>query len=167
MNKPVLPVPRWMGPVVLGLLAGQLALLWVQGGLLNRQHQDLMALREDVQILTETLEDTLMPAEDENGMLPMKVRPRKGKTRIQRVSVMSEDPEPAARELEASRESARKAVEQARDAQQKLSIQENARKAEEAAKVRRAQGQGQTWLLVALVAGLLALVIRTWLRRRA
>jgi len=58
-------------------------------------------------------------------------------------------------------------VEQARDAQQKLSIQENARKAEEAAKVRRAQGQGQTWLLVALVAGLLALVIRTWLRRRA
>lgn len=166
MNQPQHPVPRWMGPVVLGLLAGQMALLWVQGGMLNRQHQDLVAIREELQTLTETLEETLVAPEEEGGMLPMKGRAARGRLRFQRASVMSEEPEPAARELEASRESARKAVDQARDTQQKLSIEENARKAEETAQARRAQGRGQAWLLAALGAGLLAFVARGWLRRR-
>lgn len=166
MNQPLPNSPRWLTPVILGLLAGQMALLWVQGGLLNRQHQDLVAIREEIQTLSETLEDTLVAPEEEGGMLPMAGRAVPGKPRLRRASVVLEEPEPAARELEASRESARKAVDQARDTQRKLSIEENARKAEEAAKVRRAQGRGQTWLLAALGAGLLAFVVRGWLRRR-
>lgn len=166
MNQHLPPSPRWLMPVILGLMAGQTALLWLQGGMLNRQHQDLVAIREEIQTLTETLEDTLVPPEEEGGMLPMAERSVPRQPRVRRASVMLEDPEPAARELEASRESARKGVEQARDTQRKLSIQENARKAEEAAKVRRAQGRGRTWLLAALGAGLLAFVVRGWLRRR-
>lgn len=166
MNQPQPNSPRWLMPVMLGLLAGQMALLWVQGGLLNRQHQDLVAIREEIQTLTETLEETLVAPEEEGGMLPMAKRVQPRGSAVRRTSVMLEEPDPAARELEAARESARKAVDQARDTQQKLSIQENARKAEEAAKVRRTQGRGQAWLLSALGAGLLAFVVRGWLRRR-
>lgn len=166
MNQPLPNSPRWLTPVMLGLLAGQMALLWVQGGLLNRQHQDLVAIRDEIQTLTETLEDTLIAPEEEGGMLPMAQRTAPQRRGLRRVSVVLEEPEPAAQELEATRESARKAVEQARDTQRKLSIEENARKAEEAAQVRRAQGRGQTWLLAALGAGLLAFVVRGWLRRR-
>ena len=40
--------PRWALPVLSGILAGQLVLLWIQGSLLNRQHQDLVAIREEI-----------------------------------------------------------------------------------------------------------------------
>lgn len=166
MNRPLPPTPRWLATLVLGLLAGQMALLWVQGGLLNRQHQDLVAIREEIQALSELVEDTLVAPEDESGMLPMAKPGAPRKPRPRRVSVVLEEPEPSTRELEASRESARKAVDPARGAQQNLSVEEQARKAEAAAQAGRSRSRGQAWLLAALAAGILALAARVWLRRR-
>ena len=70
------------------------------------------------------------------------------------------------KELEASRDSAQKAVEQARDTQQKLSWEENARKAEEARKRRAAERDWTPLLVGGLAVGLLAILVRSWLRRR-
>jgi len=146
----------------LAVSLGQLGLLWVQGRLLDRQHRDLVALCEEVQILSEILDEAFVPSEGTEGMAPL----RGVSGQAQGLQRVRQDPDPAAQELEASRRSARSAVEQAREAQQKLSIEANARKAEAAAQVRRAERKGRTWLWVALSVGLIAFVVRAWLRGR-
>lgn len=163
------PGPRWAAPVLTGILAGQLVLLWLQGSMLNRQHQDLVAIREEIQTLAESLDEVLAaPAEEPSGLEPMKGAHRAGRRAgLRRTAAMvQEEPEPAPKELQESRDSAKKAVEKARDTQQKLSIEENARKAEEARKAGEVQRKGQGWLLGLLGVALLAVVIRGVAKRR-
>jgi len=173
MNEnPQPPRPQtWLGPTLVALLVAQLGLSWIQGGLLHRQHQDIQGLREDVQGLTESLDQGLTGAPEEEGRLaPARAkrssrRSRKG----ERVTYISQEEQPeqqAAKDLEASKQSAQKAVKDAREVQQNLSFEENARKAEEKAKLERAQSAWQKWFWIALGAGLLAIVLRNWLRRR-
>jgi CHASE3 domain sensor protein len=80
--------------------------------------------------------------------------------------MVQEESEPAQKDLQDSRDSAKKAVEKARDTQQKLSIEENARKAEEARQVGAVQRKGQGWLLGLLGVALVAVVVRGVLKRR-
>lgn len=163
------PIPRWVLSVLAGVLVGQLVLLWLQGSMLNRQHQDLLAIREEIQALAESLDEVLTaPVEEGGGLEPMGVpRGQPGASRLRRVAAMvQEESEPAQKDLQESRDSAKKAVEKARDTQQKLSIEENARKAEEARKTGAVHRQGQGWLLGLLALALLAIVIRGIAKRR-
>lgn len=157
-------IPSWLAPAVVVLMVMQLALLWLQGGLLHRQHQDLVALREEVQELTDTVSEGLYPEEEyEESAAP--IRHRGTAPRLLRVQAPA-DEDPARKELQESAASGQKAVEQVQEVQSKLSIAEAARKAEEKAKLEEAESGWQKWLLVALGAGLLAWVIRAWIQRR-
>ena len=157
-------IPSWLAPAVVVLMVMQLALLWLQGGLLHRQHQDLVALREEVQELTDTVSEGLYPEEEyEESAAP--IRHRRHAPRLLRVQALA-DEDPARKELQESAASGQKAVEQVQEVQSKLSIAEAARKAEEKAKVEEAESGWQKWLLVALGVGLLAWVIRAWIQRR-
>lgn len=170
---PQAPRPQsWLGPVVVALLAGQLGLIWVQGGLLHRQHQAIQGLREDIRGLAETIEmgDGIVSEAEEGDFIPARgrqsVRRRARLTRVVHIALQDEETERATRDLEEARKSAEKAVQEARETQQKLSFEENARKAEEKAKIEKAQSTGQKWIWIGLAAGLVALVGRSWLRRR-
>lgn len=162
----------WLGPVVVALLAGQLGLIWIQGGLLHRQHHAIQGLREDIQSLTESIElgDGVVSEGEEGGFVPARgrhsARRRATLSRVAHIGLQDESTEQATRELDEAKKSAEKAVKEAREAQQKLSFEENARKAEEKAKLEKAQSTGQKWVWIGLAAGLVALVIRSWLRRR-
>jgi hypothetical protein len=168
---------RWLGPGVLTLLGLQLALLWVQGVQLNRQHQDLVNLRTDVQELAESLDQGAQPdyGEEANPYVPGRHHGRA--PRWQRVrqepkseSKPADDLDPATqaaqKDLKEARESARKGVEDARKAQSQLSLSENARKAEEKAKVQEARAAWEVWVLVAGLVVLGAFLVRGWLRAR-
>lgn len=155
---------RWIIPLFLGL---QLALLWIQGAQLHRQNQVLQALREDIQLLTESLESGQVgaPYEDDPAAVPIGLfQPPPRKTMA--VLGVQEEQEAAAKELQASRESAQKAVKEAREAQSKVSIEENARKAEETRKVQAATSTWQRWAWGALLLGALAFAARAWIQRR-
>ncbi len=172
-EPPKAPRPQtWLGPVMVVLLAGQLGLIWVQGGLLHRQHQAIQGLREDIQSLTESIEmgDGVATEAEEGGLVPARgrrsVRRRTSLTRVAHIALQDEETERATRDIEESRKSAEKAVKEAGEAQQKLSFEENARKAEEKAKIEKVQSSGQKWIWIGLAAGLVALVVRSWLRRR-
>lgn len=168
--QPIKAQNPWLGRMIVALLCAQLGLTWLQGRLLHQQHQDLQDLRGEIQFLTDSIEQGSAEAMlDEMSLAPAKVplrRCRRSFVRVARVSPQEEKPEQAAKDLEASRASAQKAVKDAREVQSKLSLSENARKAEEKAKVQGVQHSGAKWLLVALGGGLLALVVRAWLRRR-
>jgi len=58
-------------------------------------------------------------------------------------------------------------VKEAREVQSKLSLEENARKAEEARKVQAATNSWQRWVWGAFAFIALALVVRSVIRRRA
>lgn len=168
-NTPAVPNP-WLGRAVVVLLCAQLGLSWVQGRLLQRQHQDLQDLRGEIRFLTESIEqgsDDNSPTETELAPArhPRRLAAR-GIQRVASISMQEEAPDPAAKELEAAKASAEKAVKDAREVQGKLSLEENARKAEEKAKIQAVQGSTTKWYLLALGAGLVALVVRAWLRRR-
>lgn len=171
-EMPQAPRPQpWLGPVVVVLLAGQLGLIWVQGGLLHRQHQAIQGLREDIRGLAETIEqgDGIVSEAEEDGFVPARrqsARQRASLARAAHISLQDEQTEQATRDLEEARKSAEKAVQEARETQAKLSFEENARKAEEKAKIEKAQSTGQKWIWIGLAAGLVALVVRSWLRRR-
>jgi len=164
--------PRsWLGPAVLALITAQLGLTWLQGSLLHRQHRELLGIREDLQALAESLEQGASGApSEEGGLVPARSRHRrpraKGGMRVANITLQEEAPEQANKDLEEAKKSAQKAVKDAREVQGKLSIEENARKAEEKARLQGAHNQGQKWLFIGLGAGLFALVLRSWLRRR-
>jgi len=151
------------------MLGMQLILAWIQGSLLHRQHEDLLALREDVQILADSLEQgTEEEGSTEDGLAPARQHQGRG-PRLQRVRRMQAAPaeeEQAQKDLQDAKASAQKAVNEARAAQSKLSIEENSRKAEEKAKLDAAENAWQKWLWAALGAGLVAVAVRAWLRRR-
>jgi hypothetical protein len=172
----------WLGSAVIALLAAQLGLTWIQGSLLHRQHQDIQGLREDLQSLAESLDQgTSGPPEKEGVLVPARGRRlRRFPQTAARVTYLAHQEEPsdqpenaAKKDLEASKQSAQKAVKDAREVQQKLSFTENARlaeekarKAEEKVRLEGAPFPWQKWFWTGLGAGLLALVLRNWLRRR-
>lgn len=157
---------RWIIPTFLGL---QLGLLWIQGAQLHRQNQVLQGLREDIQALTDSIENSQYSADfqDEGEAVPASFGPPAAPPKRVAVLGAEEEQESAAREIKASRESAEKAVKEAREAQSKLSIAENARKAEEARKVQAATHSWQNWVWLALGLVAAALVGRSLIRRQA
>ena len=164
MTRPAL---RWTIPC---LLAAQLLMLWLQGAQLHRQNQVLQGLREDLQALTESLDSNQGPVSgsDDTEAVPANTPPKAQARSHQHVAVLGiqEEQEAATKELQASRDSAQKAVKEAREDQSKLSLQENARKAEEARKVQGATNAWQKWSLAALGVLVLAWLARAYLRNR-
>jgi hypothetical protein len=156
---------RWTIPTFLAL---QLGLLWIQGAQLHRQNQTLQGLREDVQALADSIENSQSPAadEDDSASVPVSLQANPAHKQTAVLGV-EEEQDPAAKELKASRDSAQKAVTEAREAQSKLSFEENARRVEEAKQVQAATGSWQGWAWAALALVALALVARSILRRRA
>jgi len=159
-----------MGWVVPLLLSLQLGLLWVQGVQLHRQTQLIGDLRSDIQDLADSLDSgqDSSQSQDDSGIVPLRHRSHR-RPRLQRVAVLGlqeEEQDPVAKELQATRDSEKKAVKDAREAQSKLSIQENARKAEEARKIQGATDSWQRWSLAAVGLLVLAWLVRAWLRRR-
>jgi hypothetical protein len=160
---------------VVVLLVLQLGLGYLQGALLHRQHAELQSMRTDIQDLVDALEQsqgTLGGAvgEEEGWSFtrtPPQVRrpaPRWAKTRFAVLGI--EEEEKALKELQASRDSGKKAVQDSRKAQQQISITENAKKAEEKAKIESVQNDWQKWSLAGLGLVVLAFILRAWWRRR-
>jgi len=156
---------RWTIPALLAL---QLLMLWLQGAQLHRQNQVLQGLREDIQALTESLDysqETTSGSDDGDAVpasTPAKVPPRTHMA----VLGIQEEQDAAAKELQASRESGQKAVKDAREAQSKISIEENARKAEETKKIQAATSSWMNWAWGAVGLVAVALVARSVIRRR-
>lgn len=157
---------RWTIPTFLAL---QLGLLWIQGAQLHRQNQVLQGLREDIQALTESLDSnpSATSSDDDGGAMPARFQPRPAPPRQVAVLGVEEEQEAAARDLKASKDSAQKAIKDAREVQSKLSIEENIRKADEAQKVQAATSSWQRWVWAAMGLVVLALVIRSVLQRRS
>ena len=161
--------PSWLAPAVVVILAMQLTLTWLQGGLLHRQHQDLLALREDVQLLTDSLEQGVGEEDATADSLAPARHAAARRFRLQQVRRLQAAPaeeDQAQKDLQDAKASAQKAVSDARAVQSKLSIEENIRKAEEKAKIEEAESAWQKWLWIALGAGMVAVAVRAWLRRR-
>ncbi len=157
---------RWTIPIFLAL---QLGLLWIQGAQLHRQNQVLQGLREDIQALTESLDNSQSATSlDDNGVaVPARFLHRREVPRQLAVLGVEEEQEAAAKDLKASKDSALKAVKEAREVQSKLSIEENIRKADEAQKVQAATSSWQRWVWGAIGLVVLALVVRSVLQRRS
>ncbi len=158
---------RWIIPTFLGL---QLALLWLQGAQLHRQNQVLQGLREDIQALTDTLEGG-QPMDGNDGPEPLAVPVRyqsQAAPSRDKVAVLGVEDEQAAvsKDLEAAKKSAQDAVKEARETRAKISIEENARKAEETRKVQAATQSWQKWVWLAMALAVLAFGARSVLRRR-
>jgi hypothetical protein len=150
-------------------MALQLGLLWIQGAQLHRQNRVLQGLREDIQVLTETMESSQPAASNnEDGVAePAHFLHRSEAPAKVAVLGVEEEQEAAAKDLKAARDSAQKAVKDAREVQSKLSIEENIRKADEAKKVQAATDTWQRWVWGAIALVVLALVIRSVLQRRS
>jgi cytoskeletal protein RodZ len=157
---------RWTIPTILVL---QLGLLWIQGAQLHRQNQVLEGLRDDIQGLTESIEDSRSSTshEDESTSVPVRFQATPEPKKKVAVLGIEEEQDPAAKELQASKDSAQKAVKEAREVQSKLSLEENARKAEETRKVQTATSTWQLWSWGAIAFVVLALGARSIIRRRA
>ena len=162
MNRPAL---RWTIPALLAL---QLAMLWIQGAQVHRQNQVLQALREDIQSLSESIDNSQSPAsyEDDSVAVPAGFLPRPAPPKTAAVLGVQEEQDAATKELQATRESAQKAVKDAREVRSQISWEENARKAEEAKKVQAATSTWQRWVYGALALVALALVARAVIQRR-
>jgi hypothetical protein len=169
-------LPRWLGITVVLLLSLQLLLGYVQGALLHRQQAELHSLRTDLQDLTEAIEQNQgaldgdggdhgvwRPARRQESKRPAKKPPME----MARAVLDGDEEDRIKKELDQSKESAKKAVQDARKAQEQVSIAENVRKVEARQQVDAAQNQWQKWSLVALGVVALALLARAWIRRRA
>ncbi|WP_005037852.1 hypothetical protein [Holophaga foetida] len=156
--------PTWFMGGVLVLLTLLVGLTWLNGALLNRQQHQLESMREDIQCLTDSLEQALSDGEAEGGIVPSSLSsaPR----RFLRVQQQDDGSEQAMKDLKESRDSATKAVREARDVQRKVSIEENARLADERAKREAAERWWRPWLYGTLGLAFLAVVLRAWVRRR-
>jgi hypothetical protein len=157
---------RWTIPTILVL---QLGLLWIQGAQLHRQNQVLEGLREDIQALTESIGDSQSSTsyDEDAAAVPVRFQADPEPKKKMAVLGIEEEQDPAAKELQASKDSGQKAVKEAREIRSKLSFEENARKADETRKVQAATNSWQRWSWVALAFVALALVARSVIRRRA
>ena len=161
--------PSWLAGAVVGLLTAQLALLWMQGSLLERQHGELQGLRQDVQELTESLDDA--QGTYDQGSFDGKARPSRDRHRQRRQAVLVRLQEGGGdagvrKELEDQRKSEREALDKARDVREKLSLEENARKADEKKQLEAPANRYRAlmWAGAALV--LVILAVRSWLGKR-
>jgi hypothetical protein len=156
---------RWTLPTFLAL---QLGLLWIQGAQIHRQNQVLQALREDIQGLAESIENSqgATAYEEEGPAVPAGFLPKSPPPKEVAVLGVQEEQDSAMKDLQASRESAQKAQKDAQEARSKLSVEENIRKVEEAKKVQSATDSWQRWVWGATALVALALVGRSILRRR-
>jgi hypothetical protein len=146
----------------------QLGLLYVQGLQLHRQHEALLCLRGDLQDLTESI-DQLQgnQGQEEEAWSPSRSRLH-ARGRLLRVH---QEPKPAeeegaAKELRESRDSAQKAVQEVRQAQKKLSLEEASKRAEEKQKIEAAENAWMKWVWGGLAVVVAALLLRGWLRNR-
>lgn len=169
--EPTPGLPRWFGPSVVVMLFLQLGVLWIQGGLLNRQRSEIRSLREDIQTLAEAIEQNWVGGEPLEEYQPHRNLPPATKRSPKLVRVGIQNPDEAEEKSIAEHKNAtRQTVEQTQakveDTQKKLSITENARIAEEKAK-REAEEHKWTRLAGAgVAAGFLIFLIRAWVRRR-
>jgi hypothetical protein len=157
---------RWTIPTFLAL---QLGLLWIQGAQLHRQNQVLQGLREDIQALTESIDNSQSQGQGETDSSSVPANFQTNPAPPEKVAVLGveEEQDAAAKELKASRDSAQKAVKEANEAQSKVSFEENVRKVEETQKVQTATSSWQRWVWTALALVALALVARNYIRRQA
>ena len=179
--------PVWIQSALVLVLAAQVGLLWLHGGLLNRQHGEMQAMRQDIQDLTEALdnssddharsmeEGSYRPASSDLRTTTSQQRHRQPRLQaVNHVKLILQDaqdnaPEgqdPAMKDLQKSRDSAKKAVADSRDIRQKLSIDENIRKADEKKKVEAATSSFYPLVYWAMGIGLLAFIGgRVWRAR--
>jgi lipoate-protein ligase A len=145
------------------MLGIQLALLWAQGALLNRQQAELAAMRLEIRRLTIAVDAALLPNEAPGApAFPASSR----SSRPWAAKAMFSEDGGAGREMEKSKESAREAVKKARDAQEKISISENARKAEEKASAEQEKKKWTRWLGAALLLAAIAFAGNAWRNRK-
>ena len=171
--KQTVRISPWLGGSVLTLLVLQLGLLWVQGSLVQRQREDILGLREDVQAMAESLDedgqgpDPTMEARPVPARQRLRLRARR-QGRVVRAAwfqAKAGDEDEARKELDHSQQSAKEALAKARDAQKKLSITENIRLAEETAKMNAEGRTMRPWLWAGAGLALLLMIARS-LRRR-
>jgi len=176
--------PGWVQSALVAVLAAQVGLLWLHGGLLNRQHGEMQGMRQDIQDLTEVMdsiaidhaqtpeEGSFKPASSGNRTNRHHQRPR-----IQTVSHVNfilqdtqdnapEGQDPTMKDVQKTRDSEKKAITDARDIRQKLSIEENIRKADEKKKMEAATSSFYPLVYWAMGIGLLAFIVgRVWRAR--
>ena len=172
-NKQTVHLSPWLGGSIITLLVLQVGLLWVHGNMLQRQHEAILDLREDVQSLAETLEDQgEADASPEAYAVPARLGlARHRRARLARVAYLQHEHEPEddaalGKELDASQQSGAQAVIKAREIQAKLSISENIRKADEKAAVAAEGRKMRPWLWAGAALAVLAMLARSWMRKR-
>jgi|GEM_PF-376109 ElaB/YqjD/DUF883 family membrane-anchored ribosome-binding protein len=169
-------IPKWLSRSVVSLLAVQVALLWTHGSLLQRQHDDIQALREDVQALADSLDQDWDDDQADPQPHPARwARHHQGRAPVRSAYLQAQDPAKAPAEegdpalkkdLDSVRQSEQDAIAKAHEAQEKLSIQANIDKAEAKAAQEKAADAWKPWLWVGLSAAAVALLARAVLRRR-
>ena len=156
--------------VATALLCAQLFLLWLQGSLLNRQHKELASMRSEIRDLALAINDTMFMDEEAYVTPAYGIWPNASARSKQKAGgllpVNLQEEELAANEVEKSRKSAEDAVKEAKKVQQELSISENARKAEEKAKIEKEKTRWHRYLGYALLGALVAYFGGAWLRKR-
>ena len=171
-SKQTVHLSPWLGGSIITLLVLQVGLLWIHGNMLQRQHEAILDLREDVQSLAETLEEDQGEGDAgvEGAPAPAHLRlARHGRPRLLRTAYLqrdSEDDQGAQKELEHSKQSAQEGVAKARDLQEKLSISANIRKADEKAAVAAEGRKMRPWLWAGAGLAVLAMLARSWMRKR-
>jgi hypothetical protein len=175
MTGPIEPTPiapRRFALAIVALLTAQLGLLWMQGSMLERQHGDLQSLRQDVQDLSENLEQ--FEGSFDQGASDSFVQPsahrlrghRRGRALRVRLEQPSEGDEGVKKQLEESKKSQREQVDKAYELKAKLSLAENARIAEEKAKLEAAAHPTRRLASIAMAVVLGVLIVGFWLKRR-
>ncbi len=184
------PHPRqhgWTQSALVAILASQVGLLWLHGGLLNRQHREIQGMREDIQDLTEALDNSASghaQVPEEGSFRPATFHRHSNRgpqhhrhPRLQTVSHVDfilqdtqdnapEGQDPTMKDLQKTRDSQKKAIADSRDIRQKLSIEENVRKADEKKKVEAATSSFYPLVYWAMGIGLLAFIVgRVWRTR--
>lgn len=180
--------PGWVQSALVAVLAAQVGLLWLHGGLLNRQHSELQAMRLDIQDLTDALDNSASDHEQapEQGSFQRAssdqsanrtYHRRHQRPRIQAICDVNfilqdtqdnapEGQDPTMKDIQKTRDSEKKAIADARDIRQKLSIEENIRKADEKKKVEAATKSFYPIVYWAMGIGLLAFIVgRVWRAR--
>ena len=164
-RPPSRPRVHWTIPTFLVL---QVGLLWLLGAQLHQQNLVLVELREEIHNLADALdnEQSSEAETEDNGAVPASLFREDPPQKTAVLGSEEEEGAGPAKELQASRDTAQKAVKEAREAQSKLSISENIRKAEEAKKLDAANQGWQKWSLGAAILLGLAVLGRAFLRRR-
>jgi FtsZ-interacting cell division protein ZipA len=173
-------LPTWLAGAIVTLLSLQLALLWMQGSMLERQHGTLLSLRQDIQELTESLDDYQSSADSGasgealrptlhrgHGHRPLqRVRLQEQQEQQERQDREGDGQQALKKELEAQRKSEKDAVAKAREVRSQLSYEENARKAEEKARIEAETHKYRPLIWIGVVVALGAMFLRSWMRNR-